>query len=457
MGQSMRENIMRQVVVLVVAFVAVASCGGNKPKPNEVFLMPAPGIYEEGKIEPWIDNDPISRGVQPGILYATDRAVAADDDKKYEYYTHERGRVLRLGEAHTKLGVDDTITWEEARQITLLKNRTENYPLQVTGIEEFGVLEKTIPPFDDIHERSPDPGIRFTEEINERLSRSRTKDVYIYVHGYKVNFENPVLVASELWHFLGYNGAFVAYSWPTKFSVWAYLADLDSAVNSSRNLRSLILFIAQNTDVERIHVIGYSAGTRLVSRMLADLGMYGYSMTEEEVDEAVKLGNVILIGSDIDRNIMGGYLIDGTLRIPESFTLYQSQQDGALNMSKKIFSRERAGQVVNTGPIGPAAQQFLDDHPHLRFIDVTHAEGGLDHGGHSYFRSSPWVSSDILMTLMYNLSPEERGLVMREDIPLWDFPEDYVERLREALAKANPALGKALEEAGDAEEAVEDE
>lgn len=452
MGQSMRDHITLRLVTPLLAVLAISGCGSNKPAPNQVFLMPAPGIYEEGQIDPWIENDPISRGVQPGILYATDRAVAAEDDKKYDYYTHERGKALRLGEAQTKLGLDETITWEEARRISLLKNRTDNYPLEVTGIEDFGVLEKTITPFDDFHERTPAPGIRFAEEINERLSHSHTKDVYIYVHGYKVNFENPVLVASELWHFLGYNGAFIAYSWPTKFSVWAYLADLDSAVNSARNLRSLILFISQNTDVEKIHVLGYSAGTRLVSRMLADLGMYGYAMSKEEVSDRVKLGNVILIGSDIDRNIMGGYIFDGSLRIPDSLTLYQSQEDGALNMSRKIFSRERAGQVVVPDTLGPSAETFFDDHPELRLIDVTHAEGGLDHGGHSYFRSSPWVSSDILMTLMYNLSPEERGLVLREDIPLWDFPEDYVERLRQSLAKANPALGRALEKAEESEE-----
>jgi esterase/lipase superfamily enzyme len=436
----MRDDKLHRFVVLITALLAIAGCGSNKPKPNQVFLMPAPGIYEEGKIDPWIDNDPISRGALPGILYATDRAVAAEDDKKYAYYTHERGRALRLGEAHIKFGLDESITWEEARRISLLKNRTDNYPLEVESVEEFGVFENTVAPFDDVNERSPAAGDRMIEEINERLANSRAKDVYIYVHGYKVNFENPVLVASELWHFLGYNGAFIAYSWPTKFSVWAYLADLDSAVNSARNLRSLILFVAQNTDVERIHVIGYSAGTRLVSRMLADLGMYGYSMSREEVVDRVKLGNVILIGSDIDRGIIGGYLIDGALRIPESLTLYQSQEDGALNMSRRIFSRERAGQVVIPDAIGPAASKFFDDHPELRLIDVTHAEGGTEHGGHSYFRTSPWVSSDILMTLMYNLKPQDRGLVMHEDMPLWGFPEDYVERLRKSLAEVNPAL-----------------
>ena len=410
------------VIALTAMFALIAACGSNKPAPNQVFLMPAPGIYEEGKIDPFIDNDPISRGVQPGILYATDRAPAAEDDKKYDYYTHERGRVLRLGEAYTKLGIEEDITWEEAREITLLKNRTEDYPLEVSGIEEFGILESTISPYSGDYEHSAEPLNRFEAEIRERLSHSRTKDVYIYVHGYKVNFENPVLVASELWHFLGYNGAFIAYSWPTKFSIWAYVADLENAMNSARYLRTLILDIAKMPEVEKIHVIGYSAGTRLVSRMLADLGMYGYRLSKDEIDAGVKLGNVILIGSDVDRNIMAGYLLDGALRIPGALTIYQSQDDGALDMSRKIFRLERSGQVVLDRPMTPEAARFFEAHPELRLIDVTHAEGGTDHGGHSYFRSSPWVSSDLLMTLMYNLSPAERGLVEYDDFPLWIFP-----------------------------------
>ena len=435
-----------RLALFIITFVVVTACGGNKPRPNQVFLMPAPGIYEEGRIDPFIDNDPISKGVQPGVLYATDRAVAAQDDGEYDYYTHERGGVLRLGEAYTRLGVDDSITWEEARKITLLKNRTEDYPLEVTDIDDFGVLESTIPPFSSTDERNDAARSRFADEIRERMARSANKHVYIYVHGYKVNWENPILVASELWHFLGYNGAFIAYSWPTKFSIWAYVADLENAMTSARNLRTLILEVAGIPEVEKIHVIGYSAGTRMVSRVIADLGMYGYGLSKEEIDARVKLGNVILIGSDVDRRIMSGYLLDGALRIPEALTIYQSQDDGALNMSKKVFRHARSGQMVIDGPMTAEAEKFFADHPHLWIIDVTNAEGGTEHGGHSYFRTSPWVSSDILMTLMYSLSPEQRGLVRYEDFPVWDFPEDYVARLRSALAEVNPALGKAIRE-----------
>ena len=439
------NTVSKTLILSTYAVLMLVGCAGNKPKSDQVFLMPAPGIYEQGDIDPFVDNDTIAIGGVPDILYATDRRPATGDDKKYAFFTHERGHALHVGTGATQLGVDEGITWDEARRISLLKNRTDNYPIEVTGIDDFGVLEQTVRPFDDINERTPLPGERFSAAIQERLARSATKDVFIYVHGYKVNFESPVLVAAELWHFLGYRGAFIAYSWPTKASVFAYLADLDSALNSARSLRKLILHIAETTDVERIHIVGYSAGTRLVSRTLADLGMYTAFMGDDELKEALKLGNVILTGSDVDPNIVGGYLADGALRGLDSLTIYQSQADGALNWSRRVFGRSRTGQVVDD--VNPAAVKYLSDNPKLRVIDVTEAEGGTDSGGHNYFRSSPWVSSDVLMTLMFDLTPEQRGLVRNDEAPTWRFPSDYVERLRQALGSADPELAASIDTA----------
>ena len=55
--------------------------------------------------------------------------------------------------------------------------------------------------------------------------------------------------------------------------------------------------------------------------------------------------------------------------------------------------------------------------------------------GHAYFRKSPWVSSDIVMTLMFDLQPNERGLVQDPEMLIWTFPADYIQRLRNALLK----------------------
>jgi hypothetical protein len=41
---------------------------------------------------------------------------------------------------------------------------------------------------------------------------------------------------------------------------------------------------------------------------------------------------------------------------------------------------------------------------------------------------------------MYDLYPAERGLVKTQDLPVWAFPDDYNQRLKNALFKVNPDL-----------------
>jgi hypothetical protein len=80
-------------------------------------------------------------------------------------------------------------------------------------------------------------------------------------------------------------------------------------------------------------------------------------------------------------------------------------------------------------------RDLLLDTDDLALSDVTDAESAGARGGHSYFRDSPWVSSDILATLKYGLTPTERGLIRQDpNLPIWSFPPDFVDRLRAQLA-----------------------
>jgi hypothetical protein len=74
-------------------------------------------------------------------------------------------------------------------------------------------------------------------------------------------------------------------------------------------------------------------------------------------------------------------------------------------------------------------------------IDVTDAEGASTGNGHGYFRNSPWASSDILMMLMYGLTPEQRGLQLKANMPVYEFPPDYIERLWAAIAEVDSEFG----------------
>jgi hypothetical protein len=427
------------LVLLLALLFSLTSCA--KPQSNQINLMPAPDVYDSGAINPFTDTSPIDLIPYDGILYATDRQPATDEDRE-DFYLNKRGLVLRLGVGSTELGKTD-ITWEEARRISLLKNRPDSYPIKITDAQELGILDKSYTIFTTPGELGPEhrkPAKRFVEKINKKLSQSTRKDIYIYVHGYKVVFENPLLVATELWHFLGYDGAFIAYAWPSTPKKLAYASDLETAALSSHNLRILLEYLAEETDAENIHIIGYSAGTRVVINALEQLALEGTEKSEQELQNKFRIGHVIIVGSDFDRQLFGAYVANGLFKVSRSFTVYLSETDKALGVSRWVFRRERLGQMWKDRKLSPQVIEYLRRTPDFHFIDISEAEDSAAGNGHAYFRQSPWVSSDILTTLMYDLTPEKRGLTRTDEWPIWVFPSDYITQLTSRLIELNPDL-----------------
>jgi esterase/lipase superfamily enzyme len=421
------DYLMMLVVVLVFS-----SCA-SQPK-NQIMLMPAPDVFDQGEWDPFTDRNPIKDIPYGGILYATDREPSQEEG---QYYLDDRGHVLRLGVAQVTVGKED-MTWEEARRISLLKERPEDYPLKVTDVREVGILDRSINVLTDspgdIDQRQL-PGEQFAAKVNAKLAVSRVKDVFIYLHGYKVVFENPLLVASELWHFLGYEGVFIAFSWPSTPSTLAYFSDLETAALSSGNLRILIQYLAEKTNARRIHIIGYSAGTRMVAQALDQLALMYADPDCNDSAKKLRIGHVILTGSDLDLHLFGSYLVDGVLDVVDDLTIYASAKDKALGITKWVFGRERLGQLVSIDLSGAAAT-YLQQNSKLIIVNATDTPGADTGNGHAYFRQSPSTSSDILATLMFDLKPGERGLEQANGGPIWAFPPDYIDRLRAALVKA---------------------
>jgi len=342
---------------------------------------------------------------------------------------------------------EEGVAWDEVRKKTLLKNRTDNYPLRVTGVKEFGILEDTIPGFavrEDYGAEDLDGDEQFANAVNAQLARSKRKHIYVYVHGFKVVFENPILVATELWHFLGYDGVMIGYAWPSTPSKWAYLKDTDTSNGYARHFRKFLEYLGEQTDAEEIHIIGHSNGTRLVARAFEQLALMYHDNNREEIQAKLRLGNLILAGSDLDRQVFSAYLADGALNVPRHMSIYVSDKDKALGFARWLTRRERLGQMIDQESLPPATHRLLTDHKdHISLIDVSDAEGADTGNGHAYFRQSPWVSSDILMMLLYDLTPEQRGLVLKSTMPVWQFPEDYISKLWRSLAGVNPEFHRA--------------
>lgn len=422
----------RRPLILAVILLCAAGCTANKP--YQVDLMPAPEVYASGTVDPFSGIESVDGGsvLYRGILYATDRRPAEEDDAFYE---NRRGFVVRLGLAGIALGKND-LDWEEARRVSLLKNRTDDYPLQVAGVEEFGVLDRSVSELIDPSLLPADlhlPAETFAALVDAKLAVSRKKEILVYVHGYKVVFDNPILVTTELWHFLGYEGVAIAFAWPSTPSTWAYVSDLETAALSAHSLRVLIEYLAEETRAERINIVGYSAGTRVVIDALDQLSLMSAAGQSDRLQKRLPIGRVILVGSDYDRDLFGAALMNGLLEVPQSLTIYLSESDKALGISQWLFGRNRLGQMWAERPLKPHVAEYIRANASLVLVDVTGAEAAAAGNGHAYFRKSPWVSSDILVSLLYDLAPERRGLVRLPDAPVWSFPGDYLQRLRHLL------------------------
>ena len=434
----------RNILILAAASLMLGSCAGTPW--DEVNMMPPPDVYRDGMLNPLPEQHPMDLIPYQGLLYATDRRKAGPDDNE-EYYTNDRGQLVRLGVARISLH-DAELDWAEVREISLLKNRTDKYPLRVTGIQEYGILEDTIPGFarrEDYGDDLLDGDEEFAAAVNAQLARSKRKHVYIYVHGYKVVFENPLLVASELWHFLGYDGVMIGFAWPSTPSKWAYIRDTDTSNGYARHFRKFLEFLAEKTDAEQIHIVAYSNGTRLAARAFEQLALINDGKPPEEIHARHRLGNLILVGSDLDRQVFATYVADGALNVPRHVSIYVSDKDKALGFASWLTRRERLGQVIDEDRFSPAAKRALaEKKDQISMIDVSDAEGADTGNGHEYFRNSPWAASDILMMLMYDLTPEQRGLRLKTSMPVYEFPPDYMNRLWAALAEVNPDFRRAF-------------
>nr|WP_290428539.1 alpha/beta hydrolase [Defluviimonas salinarum] len=274
-------------------------------------------------------------------------------------------------------------------------------------------------------------GREFAAQIDAQLARSRNKDIFIYTHGYNVDFDYSTLVSKELQHFLGYQGAFVSYNWTATPSRFAYFRDQESVLSTRRNLRSLIEYLSANTRARRIHLVGYSAGTRLAFEAAYQIAL--------QPEPKPRLGRLILIGSDLDASFVLQALEDGLMDAVEDVTFYQSQTDSALAMSRFVFGRQRIGQTATKGTVARSIAEGLAKTDGLHIIDVTAAEAADTGNGHWYFRSSPWASSDLFISLLTDRNPGQRGLVRAPGEVVWRFPPNYPEILksRKSVATAS--------------------
>jgi len=219
-------------IATVASLGFLAACGPAVY--DEIDLMPAPTVYAETETTPFANVTRETVSERAKLFYVTDRMPAEAEDPQV-YYNNERGHMLRAGTA--RVGIDPPIeTWDEVSRITLARERDRNYTLKLSEVKELGILPFSLSRY---FENAPTTqemnaaGRNFASLIDAQLARSKNRDIFIYTHGYNVDFDYSTLVSKELQHFLGYQGAFISYNWTATPSRLAYFRAMAEVMEES--------------------------------------------------------------------------------------------------------------------------------------------------------------------------------------------------------------------------------
>jgi esterase/lipase superfamily enzyme len=393
-------------------------------------MAPTPVAFKLERLDLVSQLPATLRSTQVPVFYATTRAPAEAGEPGHYRNAHDEH--LRLGAARVALG-EPGWGWAELvasdRGDTIAKAR----PGRVEGVDEIGITARDSPESDA--ERA------FVERINTRLAEGRNPQIALYVHGYKVTFDEVAVLMGSLSHYLGH-GAMVTFQWPTGLRPWDYFFDCPRSERYVPELERLIALLAK-TRAERVNIMVYSCGSPLLADALARLRARHPDEDREALARRYRIGNVIFAASDVDLKTFARAYVPPIMDLAQQLIVYYSQLDSALGFSSLLAGASRIGRPAIEDLTFEDLQRLATD-PRLQAIDVTNVRGPHEMGGmrgHGYWFANDWISTDLILSLRESIPPQRRCLAPGgAEGRFWVFPPDYEACLEEALLGQFPQL-----------------
>jgi esterase/lipase superfamily enzyme len=187
------------------------------------------------------------------------------------------------------------------------------------------------------------------------------------------------------------------YSWPSQgsFSLLDYHIDENNIDWTVPHLKSFLEELRNRSGASTIHVIAHSMGSRALARAL-------WELAAERPNHGPYLDHIILNAPDIDADVFR-YLAQRVLMSSRQTTMYVSDRDKALRLSRMAHGYQRAGEVMDA----PVVIDGVDT------IDVSAVDNDLG-SGHSYYADNRTVLSDIFSLIRYGKPPDGRFGMKRE-------------------------------------------
>lgn len=413
---------MRRFFIILCLLIVAATIGLSFYQPP-MRLMPAPTVFLDGQPNAFAGNPSLKPDPRIELFYATNRLPVGPRDNRL--YAVVPGRDLNTGVATVRIGEEGT-TWDKIYAWSTGASDDQRPFLHLETMNEQANIANDEP--------LPAEAKAWFAEIDKVLERSRDKDIIVYVHGANTTVERAAGQAAQLHHFTGRNSVVVLFVWPTAENFLRYSRDMVTAFGAAPHLAKLVELLSQNTNAEKIDVFTYSAGGTVGSDAMAMVGRDAVAPGAP----APRLGEIYHAAPDADfRSFIDDMrdYADKAQRVTVSVNL----NDSALRLSQVVNRASRAGRP-DMRELSPDATSWLLDATKQYGLELLRVRPenipGLSRTSHTFWYDDPWVSSDVLITLLYHLPADQRGLAEGEagsGAHYWTFMPDYPEQLSKVM------------------------
>ena len=300
------------------------------------------------------------------VFFATDRSRAAGSVPSYGKGRNPGGALA--------LGRIDVSVPRDGRHVTGRVERPTWWTLYTENPNEHFTIVA----------RRQQSGTDFYADLRNKVTSANRREMFVFVHGFNVGFDDAVFRTAQIAYDLGFDGAPVLYSWPSEESVSpaGYATDLANNDWTVPHLAAFLDELVAKSGASKIHIIAHSMGNRALVN----------AMTRLPSATRTRFSQVLLTAPDIDADTFVE-LADAVKRNSERTTLYVSANDWALAASRKLQTYTRAGDTSQRVVVVPG----------IDTVDVSAIDTNLI--GHSYYGDNRSVISDMVLVLTQGLPP----------------------------------------------------
>ncbi len=322
------------------------------------------------------------------VLYATDRNLSGESEPS-EFYGVERADVT-YGTCEVSIPRDHRMGELEKPSIWRFEFR-EN-PEKHIVLLKVSLRDKQ----------------SFFEELSARVVESDRKNAFIFFHGYKVTFKDAARRTAQMSYDLGFEGAPVFYSWPSRGKLATYMVDEANNLWSQAHITQFLYDFVDRANAENIYLIAHSMGSRALVNSLKEL-------FTEYPDMKEMFTEIILAAPDIDADVFKEQIAPGITSETTRVTVYASSGDIAMDASGAVHGTPRAGSI--------GASIVLVEG--VETIDATGTD--MSFIGHSYYAESRTVLSDIFYLIREGMRADQRFALQPVETPAgryWRFKRE---------------------------------